>query len=121
MTRKIATALFIVFLMSVWSAFASYTIWTPNSVQDIVTEYALSPIVKDTPSGNKYTNFTLTTTLTFGGVGISGNTVLFYRSLDNATWTQIGSNTTGTTGLAAFTVNRTEVGEFYYKGAFAAP
>lgn len=117
MTRKIATALFIVFLIGTWTVYAGYTIYS-NIVQEVVSEYTFETLVKDGSALILYTNVTLNGQLKFGGVGIAAQTVYLLRNINGTGWVNIMTNTTDSTGLFHFTVNRTSLGTIQYKAGF---
>jgi hypothetical protein len=120
MTRKIATVLFIVFLISTWTVYAGYTIFT-NTVEEIVSEYTFETLVKDASLLVLNTNFTFTSTLKFGGVGIGAQTVYLLRNINGTSWVKIMTNTTESNGNFRFTVNRTSLGTIQYKAGFDVP
>ena len=120
MTRKIATALFIVFLISTWTVYAGYTIYT-NTVEEVVSEYTFEALVKDTSPLVLYTNVTFNSKLKFGGVGIAAQTVYLLRNINGTGWVNIQSNITDSNGLFRFTVNRTSLGTIQYKAEFDVP
>ena len=120
MTRKIATVLFIVFLISTWTVYAGYTIFT-NIVEEVVSEYTFEPLVKDTSLLVLNTNVTFNGKLKFGGVGIAAQTVYLLRNINATGWVNIMTNITDSTGLFRFTVNRTSLGTIQYKAGFDVP
>lgn len=121
MTRKIATVLFIVFIISTWTVYAGYTIFT-NTVEEVVSEYTFEPLVKDGSKVVLNTDVTFNGTLKFGGVGIAAQTVYLLRKINGtAGWEKILTNTTDSTGLFRFTVNRTSLGTIQYKAGFDVP
>lgn len=120
MTRKIATALFIVFLIGTWTVYAGYTIFT-NTVEEIVSEYIFETLVKDGSALILYTNVTLNGNLKFGGVGSGGQKVYLLRNINAAGWIIIMNSTTESNGNFHFTVNRTSLGATQYKAGFDVP
>ena len=121
MNKRLATISFMLFLCFTTVAYAiSATIYS-NITTDVVTEYVLGTMTKDTTGGIKYTNVTFTGQLLLGAAGVSGKTVFLMRSPDNSTWTQVASGVTSTTGYYQFIVNRTESGTLYYKAGFDVP
>lgn len=120
MTRKIATVLFIVFLISTWTVYAGYTIYS-NTVQEVVSEYTFEPLIKDGSAFILYTNVTLSGQLKFGGVGIAAQTVYLLQNINSTSWVKIMTNTTESEGAFRFTVNRTSLGTIQYKAGFDVP
>jgi len=120
MTRKIATALFIVFLISTWTVYAGYTIFT-NIVDESVSEYTFEPLVKDGSKVVLYTDVTFSGKLKFGSVGIAAQTVHLWRNINSTGWEDIITNITDSNGLFRFTVNRTSLGTIQYKAGFDVP
>lgn len=120
MTRKIATVLFIVFIISTWTVYAGYTIFT-NTVEEVVSEYTFEPLVKDGSKVVLNTDVTFNGTLKFGGEGIGGQTVYLLQNINSTSWVKIMTNTTDSTGLFRFTVNRTSLGTIQYKAGFDVP
>lgn len=120
MNPKIATIAFIVFLISTWTAYASYSIFT-NTVEEVVSEYTFEPLVKDSSLLVLNTNVTFTGKLKLGGVGIAAQTVYLLRNINATSWVNIMTNTTDTNGLFRFTVNRTSLGTIQYKAGFDVP
>jgi hypothetical protein len=119
--KRLATIAFIMFLCFTSAAYAATTIYS-NITTDVVTEYVLGTMTKDTTGGIKYTNVTFTGQLLLGAVGVSGKTVYLLCN-STGTWTPVvgASSITDATGHYFFTVNRTESGTFYYKAGFDVP
>ena len=112
MTRKIATVLFIVFLASIWIAYASYMIYS-NEVTINVSKYTLT--LAATPlSVDQYELVTLQATLDLDGspVGV-GHVIHFYQGE-----AQLGTSLTDSIGVATFVWNATNVGSIKLKAGY---
>jgi hypothetical protein len=120
MTRLKITIGFLAFLLMIASVWSLHTIYS-NTVADHVTEYALGTLSKDSNGGPLYSVVTFQVQLKLGTAPISGATVNLYQSPDNSSWSAISTNTTEGNGWVYFMVNRTQVGDFYYRAGYDTP
>lgn len=116
--RMRLTVGFIAFLLMVSTVWGLHTIWS-NTVTDTVTEYTLV-LTKDSAGGVRYSNFSLIAQLKLSGVPVNTAVIRFYKSLNNSTWTSLGTRNTDVYGNAVWIANRTEVGTIYYKASYDA-
>ena len=114
---KIATALFIIFLISTWTVYAGYTIYS-NIITETVGEFALINFTKVISPEVINTTVSFFGTLQFDGEGVGNKTVYLLENINATSWVNIMSNTTDNNGLFQFTVNRTSLGTIQYKAGF---
>jgi len=62
-------------------------------------------------------NFTINGTLSASALGIGNGTITLQRSTDNATWTNVTTNVTNTTGGYQFSNNESAAKSYYYRTA----
>ncbi|MGB9211538.1 MAG: Ig-like domain repeat protein, partial [Halobacteriota archaeon] len=63
-------------------------------------------------------NFTVNGTLSASAVGIGNVTTALQRSTDNATWTNVTTNVTNTTGGYQFSNNESAANTYYYRAVY---
>jgi len=63
-------------------------------------------------------NLTINGTLSASALGIGNGTITLQRSTDNATWTNVTTNVTNTTGDYQFSNNESAANSYYYRTAY---
>jgi len=122
MTRKIATALFIVFLASIWIAYAIYEI-SSNEIKYYVADSVLALDVPETPNVRVNTTVTFSGNLTLHGQGVAGQTItIFQRDPDpEVQWKPVVTATTNQTGYYSVNYTLIEIGTFRFKAMLLEP
>lgn len=115
MTRKIATVLFIVFLASIWTAYAGYTIYSNIVTVDANHVFTLSQSLSNS-------EVTLTARLMKTGSPVPSASINFSScNIDGGSLSLLGTATTNATGYAVYKLNLTTNGTFYYIAGYDVP
>jgi len=116
-TKKGLSIAFILSLTLVSVAYASYSIFSPNIVTDTVSEYTLGPLISNSTGGLQYSAVTFSGQLLPEGL-TNNQTVQLLRSGDMVTFDKVAETQTDALGYFEITINRTDVGTWYYKSEY---
>ena len=119
MNPKRATIIFLAFILCLPVVYTALNSVFGPTVTDQVSEFQFTAFISDSGSGVRYSLLNFTGTLCYGGAGIKDQEIHLVQTTDQTIqlehWTIIDSTVTDASGTFHFTVNRTEIGTFYYK------
>lgn len=120
--RILATVLFIVFIASIWTAYAVYEI-SSNEIEYYVADSVLALDVPETPNVRVNTTVTFSGNLTLHGQGVAGQTItIFQRDPDpDVQWKPLVITVTNQTGYYSANYTLLQVGTFRFKAMLLEP